>query len=261
ETVQPQLMILDILLPGMNGFDTCRELRRRKSEAEMPIIMVTALSELKDKLHGIESGADDYLIKPINAEEVKARVRSLLRKRDFHEKLKQGYRTAVRMATTDALTGLYNHGFLYEFLNKEVARAARFKHPLSLIMADVDHFKRFNDSQGHVEGDTVLRSVGRLILGSIRSIDVAARYGGEEFVIVLPETGKSAATAMAERLRETVENHAFSQKEGGTAQKITISLGVAALGENAAAVNELVRQADAALYEAKRAGRNKVVTA
>jgi len=266
ENGRPDLVLLDVMMPKMDGFETCRILKSNDKTKYIPIIMVTALNEIEDKVKGIEAGADDFITKPFNKLELLARTKSLLRIKRLHDQLQekvfqleQAKERLRELAVKDGLTGLYNHRYFKRFLTQEINRANRHKSQVSLIMMDIDHFKNYNDTHGHLAGDEVLRNVAKLMTENIRSIDVAARYGGEEFVIVLPQTNKNAAKIVAEKLRTLVGNQKFQSEDTQPNGKITISMGVATFPENATDIEELIHQADQRLYHAKSLGRNCVV--
>lgn len=266
ENGNPDLVLLDVMMPKMDGFETCRILKSNDKTKYIPIIMVTALNEIEDKVKGIEAGADDFITKPFNKLELLARTKSLLRIKRLHDQLQekvfqleQAKERLRELAVKDGLTGLYNHRYFKRFLTQEIMRANRHKSQVSLIMMDIDHFKNYNDTHGHLAGDEVLRIVAKLMTENIRSIDVAARYGGEEFVIVLPQTNKNAAKIVAEKLRTLVGNQKFQNEDTQPNGKITISMGVATFPDNATDLEELIHQADQRLYHAKSLGRNCVV--
>ncbi|NOY58973.1 MAG: PleD family two-component system response regulator [Calditrichaeota bacterium] len=266
ENGKPDLVLLDVMMPKMDGFETCRILKNNDKTKYIPIIMVTALNEIEDKVKGIEAGADDFITKPFNKLELLARTKSLLRIKRLHDQLQekvfqleQAKERLRELAVKDGLTGLYNHRYFKRFLTQEIKRARRHKSQVSLIMMDIDHFKNYNDTYGHLAGDEVLRNVAKLMTGNIRGIDVAARYGGEEFVIVLPQTNKNAAKIVAEKLRILVGDQKFQNEDTQPNGKITISIGVATFPENATNLEELIHQADQRLYHAKSLGRNCVV--
>lgn len=202
--------------------------------------------------------ADEVIRQPVEPRELAVRIRSLLRLRqiahDTHRKLKR-IRAQARI---DNLTGLATHGAFKDRLAREINRADRYQRSLSLLMADVDHFKHYNDSFGHPAGDRLLRLVGRLVAAEIRQVDFGARYGGDEFAIILPETGKMAAGVVAERLRVAIETHPFPNHQSQPLGKVTVSIGVATFPENASTLEKLLEVADRALYQAKADGRNCV---
>ncbi|MDZ7292163.1 MAG: diguanylate cyclase [candidate division KSB1 bacterium] len=213
---QPDLILLDVMMPKLNGFEVCERLKADPKTRIIPVIMVTALNEIEDKIKATESGADDFVSKPFNKLELLTRVKSLLRIKQLHDELsgkvrelEQARERLRQLAITDGLTGLYNHRYLKEHLEHEIYRASRHQSHVSVIMIDIDHFKKFNDTHGHPAGDAILRGIARLLKENIRKIDLAARYGGEEFCLVLVETNKAAASIVAEKVRRLVEAHHF----------------------------------------------------
>ena len=219
---QPDLILLDVMMPKLNGFEVCERLKTDPTTKIIPVIMVTALNEIEDKIKATEAGADDFVSKPFNKLELLTRVKSLLRIKQLHDELRakvreleQARERLRQLAITDGLTGLYNHRYLKEHLEQELLRANRHQSRVSVVMLDIDHFKKFNDIFGHPAGDTILRTIARLLKDNIRKIDIAARYGGEEFCLVLIETNKAAATVAAEKVRRLVEAHQFDISNDG----------------------------------------------
>jgi two-component system, cell cycle response regulator len=266
ETHKPDLVLLDVMMPKLDGFETCRILKSNDTTNYIPVIMVTALNEMEDKIKGAEAGADDFITKPFNKHELFVRVKSLLRIKRLHDQLKEkvnllemAQERLKELAITDGLTGIYNHRYFKQFLAKEIIRANRHNAKVSLAMLDIDNFKDYNDSHGHLAGDKILRQVAKLMVKNIRSIDVAARYGGEEFVVILPQTDAQAAKVVAEKLRLLIENSQFEKEETQPGSKITISIGIATFPENSKELEGLINSADQRLYVAKAQGRNKVV--
>ncbi|RPI01030.1 MAG: PleD family two-component system response regulator [Calditrichaeota bacterium] len=266
ETVEPDLILLDVMMPKMNGFETCRQLKKSEKAKYTPIIMVTALNEIESKIRGIEAGADDFISKPFNKLELLARVRSLLRVKMLHdqlqEKISQLERAKERLrelALTDGLTGLYNYRHFKDVLSMEVRRAERHRISFSLIMFDIDYFKQYNDTHGHLAGDKVLQGIASLVSNNIRKIDVAARYGGEEFAVILPNTPAANARIVAEKLRKLVEQFPFEFQETQPNNRITISVGVSSYPTGGRTFETLVACADKRLYLAKARGKNIVV--
>jgi two-component system cell cycle response regulator len=262
----PDLILLDVMMPKMNGFQVCRRLKNTENTRFIPIIMVTALNEIEDKVKGIEAGADDFISKPFNKLELLARVKSLLRIKHLHDELELkiaeleiAQSKLLQLAITDGLTGLYNYRYFKEQLNQEIIRSRRHKTNVSIAMIDIDFFKNYNDNHGHPAGDLVLKTIADLLRNNIRKIDVAARYGGEEFALVLVETDKQAAGFVANKIKNLVENQKFDYEETQPNGKLTISMGVSTYPDDAAAPDELVNMADQRLYRAKKAGRNRVV--
>jgi two-component system cell cycle response regulator len=252
------LMLLDVLLPDMNGFEICRLLKETGVTRNIQIVMVTSLSGMENRIKGLELGADDYLLKPVNERELKVRIKALLKKKAFLDNLTSNYNNALNCAITDRLTGLYNYAYFRHFLSLETKRSTRRKDPVSLLMLDLDDFKQVNDTLGHLVGDAMLAEFAELLTNSSREVDFVARYGGEEFAIVLPYTGAEGAMKCAEHIRKRVENHAFSCSPPHVQKKVTASLGIATFPWDASDVDELIRKADLALYQAKKQGKNCV---
>ena len=264
KTQRPDLILLDVILPDKDGQEICRFIKRDEATRDIPIIMLTAKSQLQDKVMGLNIGADDYLPKPFNEEELLARINAFLRIKSLQDELKgknqqlEGLLKQVEiMAITDAVTGLFNRRHFTELFDKEFARAMRFNSPLSCMMVDIDHFKQVNDTYGHQTGDSVLQEISLILQENLRQIEIAARYGGEEFVLFLPETPLSEAMKPARRLLERVATHHFKGLEPD--KIVTISIGVAGLPDPLVKAKEdLIRCADYALYKAKRGGRNRI---
>jgi diguanylate cyclase (GGDEF)-like protein len=239
--VQPDLILLDVMMPKLNGFEVCERLKSDSATKIIPVIMVTALNEIEDKIKATESGADDFVSKPFNKLELLTRVKSLLRIKQLHDELRakvkeleQARERLRQLAITDGLTGLYNHRYFKEHLEQELLRANRHLLHVSVVMLDIDHFKKFNDTYGHPAGDAILRMIAKLLKDNIRKIDLAARYGGEEFCLVLVETNKPAAAIAAEKVRRIVEAHHFDH-----AYTETQSISAIAAGEAIAAWSPL----------------------
>lgn len=251
----PRLAILDWMMPGTDGVDICREVRRCAAEPYIYILMVTAKGQKEDILQGLEAGADDYLTKPYDPHELRARLRTGSRIVELHTQLIAAREQLRTEATHDPLTGLWNRAAILEFLQRELARSEREKSPLAVILADVDKFKSINDTSGHLGGDAVLREVARRMRDSLRPYDGIGRYGGEEFLIIAPGCDATRALKLAERLRASISDTSVDIFEGAFA--VTLSLGVGTNRE-ASRADELVRAADAALYRAKDLGRNRV---
>ena len=252
-TTMPDVILLDVMMPGIDGYEVCRRLKADALTSDIPVIFITGLGDVTAETRGLEYGAVDYVTKPISPAAVKARVKN-------HIALKQAQDQLTRLATTDGLTGLANRRRFDEMLEHEYARNTRSGAELSLIMLDIDHFKLYNDSYGHIGGDDCLRKVGRKISETIvRSTDLAARYGGEEFVCLLPMTDHDAAVAIAEKIRQGIGALAIPHCKSTVADHVTASLGVATVrcvsGRSAL---QVVALADEQLYAAKAGGRNRV---
>ncbi|TWA71478.1 response regulator receiver modulated diguanylate cyclase [Azospirillum brasilense] len=249
----PDLVLLDIMMPGMDGYEVCSRLKTDPITRDIPVIFISAKSEVEDETYGLEVGAIDFISKPISPPIVKARVRN-------HLLLKRQTDLLRTLSFNDGLTGIANRRRFDEVLLREWRRCGRVQLPLSLIMLDVDQFKPYNDHYGHQAGDECLRAVAQLLVGQMmRPGDLIARYGGEEFVCLLPETDEDGAVKVAERLRQTVAERRLPHAVSHVADHITISLGVATarplLDDTP---DRLTQLADGLLYEAKRAGRNRV---
>jgi len=250
-----RLAILDWMMPGMSGVEVCREVRKCPPEPYVYVLLLTAKDQKYDVLEGLEAGADDYLTKPFDPYELRARLRAGRRILELQEQLILAREQLRAEAAHDSLTGLWNRAAILEILHRELARSEREKTPVAAIVADLDHFKKINDTYGHLAGDAVLREVTRRIAGSMRPYDAVGRYGGEEFLIVAPGCDPATAFKVAERLRDCVSRQPVDIFDG--AFPVTLSAGVAASCE-AKEAEELVRMADAALYRAKTGGRNRV---
>jgi diguanylate cyclase (GGDEF)-like protein len=256
----PQLAILDWMMPEMDGLEVCKEVRRRTAEPYVYILLLTARSQKEDLIAGMEAGADDYLTKPFDAQELRVKLHAGKRVLDLQSELIAA-REALRLqATHDPLTNLRNRAAILEVLKQELARSAREDKFVGILMADVDHFKHINDTFGHQAGDRVLSEMAARMMCSIRPYDVAGRYGGEEFLIILPGCDMHTATMVAERLRATVGEEPFDL--GTRKLLITCSLGVvSSFDTTEAKIDWVIGLADSALYQAKNAGRDCVRSA
>jgi len=255
----PQMAILDWMMPGLDGIEICRRIRRLKKGPYKYVLLLTAKGGKEDVVAGLDAGADDYLTKPFDVNELRARVRAGKRILELQDALMKAHSELQFEAAHDHLTGLWNRGAIMDLLHRETQRSARIGEPLGVIMADLDHFKQINDSYGHPTGDAVLQEVAHRLLESVRNYDYVGRYGGEEFLIVLAECAPSDLIVTAERMRTYVSEKPFDTNSGSI--PVTISIGVAAqrlLGSELRREEELVRAADTALYCAKANGRNRV---
>jgi diguanylate cyclase (GGDEF)-like protein len=252
-SAQPDLILLDINMPGMDGYEVCQRLKEDPMTTRIPIIFITALTESEDETRGLELGAADYITKPLHASVVKARVRTQIRLKRQNDLLES-------YAFRDGLTGLANRRAFDERSALEWNRLQRAGEPLSTIMIDVDHFKLYNDSYGHGQGDECLRAVARALAQRVqRAGDMVARYGGEEFVVLLPDADHGAAMAVGENLRSAVEALRLEHRASKVTDHVTISVGVTT-GRPSAESNlaALLQGADEMLYACKAAGRNTV---
>lgn len=258
------IVITDLVMPEMDGVELCRAIREQTSDKYTYIIMLSSYDSKEGMIRGLDAGADEYLIKPINRTELLVRLKTADRILSLESSLKQSYEEIKALSVRDPLTRMFNRGYLDERLLQEVKRSFRFERPLSVIMLDIDHFKQINDNFGHAAGDQVLRDCSSLLLRTLRmEIDWIARYGGEEFAVVLPETFLSGAMIAAERLRITLAAHSIFIAE--TELRITASFGVAGFvpasqKEDLSVVDTLIARADECLYRAKREGRNRVIS-
>jgi two-component system cell cycle response regulator len=251
----PRLAVLDWMMPHLDGLGVCEAVRKRESDAYVYIILLTANEKSEQIVRGLEAGADDYLTKPFDVDELKARIRTGRRILDLQDQLIAARDSLRVQATHDALTGIWNRRAILEILQGELARSKRKGTYPSIIMADLDHFKRINDTYGHPAGDTVLCEAARRMGQGVRAYDSIGRYGGEEFLIVAAECGQREAIRIADRLREGLCDKLVDL--ASTSVAVTASLGVAT-GDAGTDVEALLSRADQALYDAKRAGRNIV---
>jgi diguanylate cyclase (GGDEF)-like protein len=242
----PDLILLDVQMPDMNGYDVLKLLKENSDTAQIPIIFVTGKDTVEDEEYGLKLGAVDYIAKPIRPSIVKARVKT-------HITLKQQHDQLVGMATHDQLTGLYNRHYLSDALSKKVAHAKRHGELLSVMIVDIDHFKNVNDTFGHLIGDLILKAVTSAMQDSARKEDIAARFGGEEFIMVLDNCTAHDALVKAENLRSKIQ--ALHPQD----ITVTASFGVAQLDEDTQRYEDLLKNADMALYMAKEEGRNRVI--
>jgi diguanylate cyclase (GGDEF)-like protein len=263
--VCPDLILLDVMMPKMDGIEVVRRLKANAELPFIPVIMQTALDSTENKVEGLDAGADDYITKPINFAELEARVNSLLRIKALQTDLAARERELSELndklrliSLTDGLTEVENRRSLELHLHEMWQHSMRLHEPIALIICDIDKFKAVNDNYGHQAGDSVLKEFAQLLKSEAREIDRVGRYGGEEFLLILSGTVLDAAVTFAERLREKVEGHTFSYA-GGTLRR-TMSCGVAAAPHPRVKDQEaLLRAADDALYVAKETGRNRVV--
>jgi two-component system cell cycle response regulator len=253
------LVLLDILLPDIDGYELYQRLKEMDEAKDIQIIFITALQDIESRIKGIELGADDFLVKPFDQRELRARMDILLKKLAYLNQLQSHYETALSSAINDGLTGLYNHAYFRRFLELELKRSIRQGYPVALTIFDIDDFKKCNDTFGHLAGDQILIELARLVKINIREVDLAARYGGEEFVTVLPYAQREGALKVAERIRSAVESHRFLEGASSSPDKVTLSIGVALCPEDATSPQDLIENADRMLYKAKKGGKNRVV--
>ena len=255
ETVKsdmPDIILLDIVMPGMDGFDVIKALKKSKMTKDIPVIFITGLDDIETEEKGLIYGAADYITKPFHAPIVQLRVRNQI-------KILDQFRTILRLSMHDQLTGLPNRRNFESRVSYEWSRAHREQTPLSLLMIDIDHFKDYNDTYGHQSGDNALITVVKAFAQALkRPGDFAVRWGGEEFIILLPNTDLTGAKEVAEQVRESVEN---SKVEGNITASVTVSVGIHTWNYgDESTIDELISNADTALYEAKHRGRNRIHT-
>jgi diguanylate cyclase (GGDEF)-like protein len=260
----PDLILLDLIMPDISGLSVCGQLKADTKLAEIPVIFLTAHQEKEKLLDAFDKGAVDYVTKPFDMFELLARVRTHLEIKSKQEELKKALidrgnlvKELEELAITDPLTGIWNRRYLYKQAEMEFQRAQRYQQAFSILMIDIDRFKRINDSYGHTVGDTVLQALVPSVTNSLRKTDSFGRFGGEEFLLLLPETDLDTAIIIAERIRRNIENLIIAYRE--IKVSITVSIGVSSYRIDDNTVELIIQRADAALYQAKNQGRNLVV--
>lgn len=257
----PRLALLDWMMPGLDGLDVCRTVRGWKDRPYVYITLLTSKLSDSDVVAGLEAGADDYLTKPCNPEELKARLRTGRRILNLEDTLVQARDDMKFKATHDSLTGLWNHGAILSLLNAELSLSARDRIPVSVFLCDLDHFKLVNDTYGHLVGDEVLRQVAERLVESVKGTGVVGRYGGEEFLIVLKGCGGDRLAEYAERVREGISSPHFPITRGSLSMSISMGAVAVEFWDDPVPMEPLLKQVDAALYLAKSTGRNRVICA
>ncbi|MCE1247709.1 MAG: diguanylate cyclase [Firmicutes bacterium] len=283
DSIMPDLVISDVMMPLATGYDLCNHVKSRYKDVFIPVILITAKSDLDSKVAGLNIGADDYVTKPYSHHELEARIKALFRIKELHDELIKSNKELVelnqklqksldenkklqaeleekneqllQLSRHDGLTNLYNRRTFYELMDNELSRAKRYSLPLSCIMLDIDHFKSVNDTYGHLAGDFVLNKVAKILLKNSRQNDIVARYGGEEFVLLLPNTNSKQADIVAERIRKEIETTGFLFSDHKIA--MSISCGVGQLFDEDEDKNMFLKAIDEELYRAKRQGRNQ----
>ncbi len=254
-----EVLIVSLGLQHFDALRLCGQVRSLDRTRNLPILVVAEPEDNARMLRGLDIGVNDYVTRPIDPNELRARVRTQVRRRRYAERLRDNVQLSMEMAITDALTGLYNRRYMESHLTTLVEQATALGKPLSLLVLDIDYFKSINDTYGHDAGDDVLREFATRIRKSIRGIDLACRFGGEEFVVIMPETDLAVAALVAERMRRRVAGEPFAIAKGEQAVDVTISIGIGGLGGSSDDGAALLKRADQALYRAKRDGRNRVV--
>jgi len=253
------LLIVSLGLDNFDGLRLCSQARSLERTRHVPILAIADADNNARLLRGLEIGVNDYLLRPVDKNELLARARTQIRKRRYTDHLRDNVQNSIEMAITDALTGLHNRRYMESHLGTLAEQASSRGKPLALMMLDIDFFKAINDNYGHDAGDDVLREFAVRIRKSIRGIDLACRYGGEEFVIVMPETDLHVAGMVAERLRRSIAGEPFAVNKGSKRIEVTISIGLSTLELKGESVADVLKRADTALYRAKHDGRNRVV--
>lgn len=254
------LIILDVMLPDMNGFEICRRLKAGELTRHTPVIFTTSLSDVENRVNGVEAEGDGYLVKPVERRELWAKIQVLVKKKRQWDDIRSIYETTVRSAIGDVLTGLYNYAYFKHFLDFELKRSFRQNYKVALMMIDIDDFKNYNDTLGHLAGDLVLRELGRIVKTYIREVDLAARYGGEEFAVILPYTeNEQNNIVVAKRIQSAIAAVKLPMGTENISQ-VTVSIGIAYCPYDAANADDLIEKTDIMLYHAKRTGKNKICT-
>lgn len=256
----PRLAVLDWVMPGLDGVRLCQTIRAESADRYTYIILLTGRDSIDEMVEGLDSGADDFVAKPVEPEVLRARLRSGQRILELQEQLIDARERLREQATRDALTGLLNRGRIIELMHEVIARGQRENRSLGIAICDLDHFKSINDTYGHLAGDQVLRHAAQQLKAELRGYDYIGRYGGEEFLLVLPDCTQAQLRDITERLRQQLCRRPAQYQD----EQIAVSMSVGAvfhMPHARTAANELLLRADECLYEAKRGGRNRVVFA
>jgi diguanylate cyclase (GGDEF)-like protein len=254
------LVLCDVVMHGIDGFKFLSMKKARPEFDDIPVIMLTGEEDVKLKIKALEQGASDYITKPFNPGELSARVKVHHKIKQLQEELSDTNKRLEELSNTDDLTKIYNRRYFMELFELEFQRAQRYEAQISYIMIDIDDFKSFNDTYGHLLGDRILYEVAQILRESLRVHDIIGRYGGEEFALLMPETDIKGALVVAERYRRRVEEYVHLEKD--IELKLTISIGIAAFPhKEIKTVDDLIRLADNAMYKSKRNGKNRVEVA
>jgi two-component system cell cycle response regulator len=255
------LILVDDRVDDDDVLRFCSQVRSNEATRQAPILIMLDDGDTERLAKALDLGVNDYLVRPVNKDELTARARTQIRRKQFEDNLRRQYEKSLTAAVTDSLTGLYNRRYLethFEELTRDLSSGGR---PISLLIMDADHFKKVNDDHGHAAGDDVLRGIAQRVMGGVRGFDTPIRLGGEEFVVLMPNVDAKAAFGAANRLRAMIEAEPFEVSENGDTLPVTISIGVATGKAGETALDALLEQADQALYAAKAAGRNRVESA
>ncbi len=256
ETIQPDLILLDLMMPEMSGIEVCEILKANPKYSDIPIIFLTASNERDHLIQAFDKGARDFITKPFHSSEMLVRVKTHLELKRTQDELKKAYAALEELVITDPLTGVANRRAILSFGNTEFERAKRYQSYFSLLMIDLDYFKKINDTYGHATGDIYLKLVAEKLNNALRKVDCFGRFGGEEFIAILPETNLSEAIEIAERLRFTINNLASYLENFSCV--LSVSIGVSVSCSTDKTIEDILSRADHALYEAKKSGRNRV---
>jgi two-component system cell cycle response regulator len=254
-----ELVIASLSMPDGDPLRLVSQWRANEVSRQLPILLVADDSELPRLAKGLDLGANDYLVRPVDRNELLARVRTQILRKRLAERLRANYRRSLSLALTDELTGLYNRRYVFAHLNELLQRQGAGGGETAVMLVDIDHFKEVNDRHGHLAGDAVLRELAERAVRHVRSVDLVGRLGGEEFVVVMPDTSLAGAVVVAERLRIAVADEHFIPRGQGDTLAVTVSIGIAVTGAGVDTQDTLLKRADDALYAAKRAGRNRVI--
>lgn len=253
KTFKADVVLTDIMMQGMDGLELTRII---KEDPNIDVMVMTGYSADYSYEEAVKAGASDFIFKPFRFEELDLRIKRVLRETQFKREKAQMLAEMEQLAITDALTGLYNSRQFFRQIKQEIQRSDRYERALSLLILDIDFFKNYNDTWGHLEGDEVLMKIGGIINSCMRSMDTAYRYGGEEFAIILPETGLKKACVVGARIKDSIASEIFTPEEGVT-QSVTVSIGASELKDDED-FTAFIKRTDKALYKSKETGRNKL---
>ena len=255
------LLVISLSINGEDGLRLCSHLRSQEETRQVPILLVIDDFDTPRLVKGFDIGANDYLIRPVDINELVARARTQIKRRRYQDRLRSNYERSLSLALTDSLTGLYNRRYTVRHLDGLMSRTRDNGKPVSVLLFDIDHFKSVNDTYGHAAGDMVLQTIGQRASANLRGTDMVARFGGEEFVVVMSDTPRDLAAMVAERIRERIATEPITLSDGGSAAiTVTVSIGVATSGGGDTTPDDILRRADAAMYRAKADGRNRIET-